>query len=143
MTKHDDKIKTLLSTVENQKNNLGTKPRASWKTNGIFKYEGGSNYFNLNTVKEPQPLIDALATLLVRESRQDQAAHRLDAQAKPFEWDGYTIAGWEADFKLRIEILKWDAKKAQLEATQKKLKSLVSDEAKTEMELADIEKLLE
>ena len=67
MSKHDDKIEVLLEKVEEQKNGLGTKPRAVWNTNGIFKYTDEA-YFNLNTIKNDfQPFIDALSFLLTIE----------------------------------------------------------------------------
>lgn len=140
MTKHDDKIKVLLATVELQKNNLGTKPRASWKTNGIFKYKDSAPHFNINTARDPQQLVDALAYLLEKQGLQSQAAHRLDVDLKPMEWDGYPVSEWESDFKQRVEILKWEARKAQLTATETKLQSRISEDAKTEKELEEIEK---
>lgn len=139
MAKHDEKIKVLLAKVEEQKNNLGTKPKASWETNGIFKYPEPSNYFNLNTVREAQPLVDALAFLLERDVMQREAAEKLGVPAKQFSWNGYTLAEWEKDFKRRIDILSWEERKAKLDETKKKLGTLVSEEAKTEMELAAIE----
>jgi hypothetical protein len=141
MSAHDDKIKVLLEKVEEQKAGLGTKPKASWETNGIFKYTDGS-YFNINTVKDPQRLVNALALLLEKESLQGQAAERLGVEAQSLDWNGFPVSDWEADFKKRIDIVKWQERKKQLEATKKKLKSLVSDEGKTEMALADIEKML-
>lgn len=141
MTKHDDKIKTLLATVEQQKAALGTKPRASWVTNAIFKYKDGT-HLNLNTVRTSQPLVDALAYLLEKQGLQQAAANHLGVRLEPFSWEGYSLQEWMQDFKLRLDILHWEDKKAQLEATKKKLHALVSEEAKTEMELADIEKML-
>jgi len=146
MTKHDDKIKLLLAKVEDQQNNLGVKPKAAWNTNGIFKYKDGS-FFNLNTVRDGQPLVEALACLLEKESSHRQAAERLGIGLqgmvlKPFLWDGNSVSDWEKDFKKRLDIIGWEARKAQLDDTKKKLKSLVSEEAKTEMELEDIEKTL-
>lgn len=141
MSLHDDKIKTLLLKVEDQKNGLGTKPRASWNTNGIFKYRDGT-FFNLNTVRDFQPLVEALASLLEKEIVHQEAATRLGVNVKPFVWDGFSILDWEADFKKRLEIINWEDKKTKLDETKKKLNSLVSDEAKTEMELENIEALL-
>lgn len=142
MAKNDDKIKALITKVEEQQGNLGSKPRGTWNTNGIFKYPGGKDFFNLNTIKDPQPLVEALSFLLEKELLHNQAAERLGVPVKPFIWDDKTISEWEGDFKKRLEIVNWENKKAQLEDTKKKLKSLVSEEAKTEMELANIESLL-
>jgi hypothetical protein len=43
---------------------------------------------------------------------------------------------------MRLSILKWEAKKQELDATQSKLSQLVSEEARTEMELEKIAKSL-
>lgn len=141
MAKHDDKIKELMAKVEVQQSGLGTKPKASWLTNGIFKYKDGS-YFNLNTVKSHQQLVEALAAVLERQTVLQEAASRLGVQAEPVLWDGYSTEDWTADFKKRIEVILWEERKTQLEATKKKLGTLVSEEARTGMELENIEKLL-
>jgi hypothetical protein len=141
MTKHDDKIRDLLARVEEQQAGLGTKPKAAWQTNAIFKYKDGS-FFNLNTVKDPQPLVEALATLLERETLLQEAGKRLGVPVQSVMWDGYSVTEWEQDFQKRIQIIRWEERKAQLDATKKKLNSLVSEEAKTELELATIEHLL-
>lgn len=90
----------------------------------------------------PQPLVEALSYLLEKELLHKEAAERLGLEVKPFVWDNYSINDWQADFKKRVEVLAWEEKKARLDETKKKLNSLVSEEAKTEMELADIENSL-
>lgn len=147
--KNDEKIKLLLEKAESQKAALGTKPRASWDTNAIFKYSVSSTgspkegqWFNINAIRDPQTFVEALAFLLERDHLHTQAAGRLGVTVKPLMWDGYPVSAWEHDFKLRIEIINWENRKTQLEDTQKKLKALVSDEGKTEMELANLEGLL-
>lgn len=141
MSKNDAKIKELLEKVEEQKANLGVKPRGSWITNGIFKYDD-KNYFNLNTVQNFQGLVDALAFLLEKNLLQETAAKRLEIEQPAFIWNGYSLEDWEADFKKRIEIVNWQKRKELLDKTKKKLHALISEETKTEMELDDIAKLL-
>jgi len=139
---NDDKIKVLLEAVETQQASLGKKPRAAWRTNAVFKREGRS-HLNINTVKDPLVLVGALAFLLESTACQQEAAERLGVQTKAFEWDGYTLEDWEEDFKLRIGIVQWQGRKAKLDITKKKLKSLITEETRTAMELDDIEKLLQ
>ena len=144
MSKQNDiVIKELLKKVEDKKADLGTKERASWRTNGIFKYVSGQGFFNLNTVTDATILIQALASLVVNEQCCNEAAKRLDLPIHEYRWDGYSIKDWEEDFKTRIRTLEYDKKKKSLDATKQKLSSLVSEEAKTEMELEDIKKLLD
>lgn len=139
---NDDKIKLLLAKVEEQQANLGTRPKAHYESNGSFQYKDGRGHFNLNTVTNFRVFVDALAFLLDSKGLQDQAAERLDVKPEPFAWDGSTIEEWEQDFKTRIAIVEWQSRKKKLAATKKKLNTLVSEEARTEMELTDIEKLL-
>jgi len=140
---NDDKIKLLMAKVEEQKAALGTKPRAKWNTNAVFKYPSG-DYVNLNTVNAGDfgRLVDALSFLLTNEDARSQAAERLGIGAPRFEHGGFTIAEWEEDFKLRIGIVGYDGRKRKLDATSAKLKGLVSEGTRTEMELAEIEALL-
>ncbi len=139
MSKHDAKIKVLLAKVEEQQAGLGTKPKASWITNGLFKFRD-SKFFNLNTVKDPQQLVDAVAHMLSAQADNTQAADMLGVPAKTIEWDGYFLGEWVKDFKRRIEIIQWDERKAQLEATKAKLKALRSEDAKTGDALDELEK---
>jgi len=60
MTKHDAKIKQLLSKVDSEKKKLGIKPKISWNTNCLFRYDD-HRHFNLNTVKDTNVLVEALA----------------------------------------------------------------------------------
>jgi len=141
MTKFDDKIKLLLAKVEEQQTGLGLKPKANWATNCVFKNKDGT-FFNLNTVKETNVLVEALSVLLAKEQLHEQAAKMLGVSVTDFKWDGYSVADWAGDFKKRINMLSYEDKKEVLEKNKQKLKSLVSEEAKTEEELGRIEKLL-
>lgn len=141
MAKNDDRIKSLLGQIEDQQAKLGQKPKPNYSTNAIFKHKDGT-FFNLNTVRDPQVLVDALGTLLGSELSRQEAVKRLNAPSAPVIVDGFTLSEWEGDFRKRVEIILWEEKKAHLDATKKKLKELVSEEAKTEMELDAIQKLL-
>ena len=138
---NDAKIKTLLKKVEEQREALGDKPKAAWQTNGIFKFDG-TRHFNLNTVTNAGPLVEALSFLLGKQATIKEAGDRLGVKTESLVWEGYEVEQYEADFKLRLEIIQWEDKKKQLNATEKKLNSLVSEEARTEMELDDIAALL-
>lgn len=50
MAKNDEKIKALLTKVEEQQAALGTKPKANWTTTGIFKYDE-TRHININVVR--------------------------------------------------------------------------------------------
>lgn len=143
VAKNDGKIKQLMQKVEEQRAALGTKPRAKWNTNAVFKYPNG-DYVNLNTVNAGDfgKLVDAMAYLLTTEGLRAEASERLGVEAEPFTHGGYTIEEWEEDFKLRIGIVGYDGRKKKLAALEKKLKGLISEGTRTEMELEEIEGLL-
>jgi len=140
MSKNDVTIKALMAKVEAQKKDLGTRERVSWLTNGMFKRDS-DNYFNLNTVVDGFRLAEALGFLIIENEGFNEACKRLNVAAK-FKWDGYTVDEWQTDFQTRMRVVNWDKKKKQLEATKSKLGSLVSEEARTEMELEEIASLL-
>ena len=141
MAKNDEMIKSLMAKVAEQKEALGVKQKVLWQTNAIFKFSD-SRHINLNAVRLVTELVDAMAFLLNLNKTYDEAAKILGVSVTSFEWNGYTVAEWTTDFKTRISILAYEAKKAQLDATQGKLSTLVSEEARTEMELENIAKLL-
>jgi 5-formaminoimidazole-4-carboxamide-1-beta-D-ribofuranosyl 5'-monophosphate synthetase len=80
--------------------------------------------------------------MLGQRQTLSEAATRLGVVVPEASFGGYTVYEWEEDFKLRISILKWEEKKRKLEETEKKLSALVSEEARTEMELEKIAKSL-
>jgi len=137
---NDEKIKALLKTVEEKRKALGTKPRARWVTNGLFK--GSNDTFNLNIVKSTDRLVHALASLVVHKEATEVAARMLGVDAPDVKQDGYTILEWSEDFKLRMNILNYDKRKKELTSLEAKLKKLISEGTRTEMELADIAELL-
>jgi hypothetical protein len=142
MSKNDSAIKELLQKVEEQKASLGNKERVVWLTNGIFKKDA-SNFFNINTVTDPIILAHALGFLLVQHDGFNRACEKYLGINGEFKWDGYSIEDWIEDFMTRNRVIEYDRKKKVLDATKAKLNSLVSEEARTEMELNDIKKLLE
>ena len=140
-TKNDAVIKELMAKVEQQKAGLGKRAKATLQTNGIFKFNSTS-FFNLNTIAEPYRLVEALGFLIAKSEAFKVARLKLGVEAE-FKWDDYTVDEWESDFKTRISLIDWDNKKKQLEETQKRLSQLVSEDARTEMELENITKALQ
>jgi len=142
-TKNDVLIKELMQKVEEQKASLGPREKVAWETNGIFKFDSevSGNFFNLNTVTDSETLAKALGFLILQEEGFLRACNRFGITSK-YKWGGYTVEEWEKDFQTRIKVIQYDKKKKQLDETKKKLAALVSEEARTEMELEDIKKLL-
>jgi hypothetical protein len=142
MSKNDAVIKDLMAKVESQKKSMGTKPRVVWATNGLFK-KSAADFFNVNVVTDYSVLASAMGFLIVQEEAFVKGCRELGLDdTLEYKWDGYTVGDWRGDFKTRAEMIEWDKKNKLLEATKAKLSSLVSEEARTEMELQEIEKLL-
>lgn len=139
MSNNDTKIKALLETISAKKDALGPKPRISYKTNGVFKYEN-NDFFNINTIVDPQKLVDALSYLLIKQNFNDVAANLLSVPHKVLQWNGYSMDEWCEDFKTRLSVVSWEAKK-ELEAAELKLKKLVSEDTRTAMEIDEIASL--
>lgn len=137
--KNDGLIKELMLKVEEQKKALGNKARITWLTNGIFK---GTTTFNINTVTEPTVLAEALSILICKEEYFITACNVLNIKNPKFKYEGYFVEEWLEDFKTRIAMLEYNAKKKVLDETQAKLSALVSEEARTEMALDEIKNLL-
>ena len=141
MSNNDSKIKALLETISTKKDALGPKPRISYKTNGVFKYDN-NDFFNINTIAEPQKLVEALSYLLSKQSFNDTAANMLSVPTKTLQWNGYTMDEWCEDFKTRLSVVSWEIKKKELEVFELKLKKLVSEDTRTAMEIDEIAGLL-
>ncbi len=142
MAKNDERIKELIKITEAKKAALGTKPKAAWKTNGIFKVAMVEKHLNLNTVNNVETLVDALAALLIYRTSIQEAEKILGLQLSERQHDGYPLSDWVADFKLRISMIKYDEEKKKIEALETQLKSLISEDCKTEMALDEITKSL-
>ena len=141
MSKHDKQIQQLLTIINTKKGELGKKPKITWNTNGIFRFDE-QRYFNLNVVKDTDILVDALAFLLQQNEMRSKAASMLGVEHTTFQWNGFTLKDWEDDFTLKTQMIKWYSEQKKLSNLQTKLTGLVSEEAKTEMELEKIKILL-
>jgi len=138
---NDAQIKTLLEVVDKKKKELGDKPTRTSITNGLFKYDD-RNTVNINTVNDATVFVEILSFILDKRKTAEEASKRLGVEAKEFTWAGFTLGQWEEDFKSRVELIKWNQKKKDFDATNKKLKELISDDGKTAMALEEIAKSL-
>lgn len=146
MSKNDEAILTLINKIEEKKASLGKRPIASWKTCGVFRYYNDPNkFFNINTVVNSEQFVEAVSTMIMYDEVRRKSCEMLGVDPSSITmpmWNGYTLTDWIHDFKLRISIIQWDNEKRKLEDMDKKLKGLVSEEAKTGMEIDAISKAL-
>lgn len=131
-TAHDKKVKDLLAAVEKKRADLGTKPKAIWKTNGVV--EG----ININTLNTTEKCVVLAAKLLSEQGVTKQACEFLGVKETDSQRAEYLKDALD-DLKLRVSIVQWDAEKKKLTAMEKKLKDLRSEDLKTEDELASLE----
>jgi hypothetical protein len=131
MSTNDDKIKELLNQLNDKKNKLGKRERHVLETNGLLKIDDKS--FNINTINNPNVIVELLANLISRENNYNEAAKRLNIQSQ-FTWNGYTIEQWETDFRNR--------KLKELKELENRLNSLISDDGKTSLEIDNISGVL-
>ena len=129
---NDIKIKSLLKTIEEKRNQLGTKPKVAWKTNGIIKLENAT--YNINTINSIELCIEIAANLIKNRSAIKEAHLFLEVEYKEDD----SISDTLSDIKLRANIIRWDIEKKKLQAMESKLKDLRSVDAKTEDALSEI-----
>lgn len=140
MTKNDKRIEEILKKVDEQKKALGVKPKLQLVTNGVLSIN--MTTCNINVATIPQ-LIAAYAALLRIEqdvSLTHAAANALGVEVPETLVCGYTTDQWMSDITDRVELVKWILRKMELEKTEATLKQMISEDAKTNSALADIEK---
>ena len=143
MAKFDAKVQKLIEEVKKRRASISKTEKSTWITNGSFRCSEYSTEgsFNLQTVTDEIVLAKALAFLIDREGAFKEACKRLDAKGD-FLWLGYSVLDWESDFKTRLAKVRLTSERKKLAAVEKQLESLMSDELKTDIQLAEIEKML-
>ena len=143
MAKNDVRVQKLIEEVKKRKDSISKTEKATWITNGSFRcFENSTEgSFNLQTVTNEVVLAKALAFLIDREGSFKEACKRLDVKGS-FVWLGYSVSDWESDFKTRLAKVRLNSEKKKLATLEKQLESLMSDDLKTDMQLAEIEKML-
>jgi hypothetical protein len=132
---NDKKIKELLAAVEKKRKELGTKPRLHLKTNGLIE---GTNINTINTLDK----CVVLAAKLMQEQSFTQEACRVLGVPEQNTERVTMLRNCLDDLKLRTEVIQWEAEKKKLQAMERKLKDLRSEDAKTQDALADIASML-
>jgi hypothetical protein len=139
--KNDTRIKELKAKVEEQKVKLGKKPRATFLTNAVFNDEnGGPSPVNLNVLRSKEDIVKFAAKLVGLQSNHEKACNLLDIDIIPLVVSRYPVSDWLEDVKTRVKIIEFEENQKKLDATQAKLDQLLSEDAKTELALEDIEK---
>lgn len=130
---NDAKIKALLDSIEQKKGQLGTKPRAVWRTNGVIEEK------NINTITSIDVCVGLAASLIGKKDAVEKACEFLGVALND---SGNGVDDALVDLKLRVQMLQWDMEKKKLGVLEKQLKDLRSEDLKTEDAIADITKAI-
>lgn len=134
MSKNDEKIIALKNSIEAKKKELNVSVRFSPITNCNLELDGVR--YNINTLAKEQ-----LITLLVKLNMYRVSSHDLNISCN-FKISGYSVSEWMTDIQSKIEVLNYKDEDNKLKQLEVKLTRMLSDEKKTELELAEIENLL-
>jgi len=143
MSKNDDSIKALLKKVEEQMFDLGAKPKSVLITNGVWGRLGEKTTVNINTVSDKEVIIEIMSELLKSSYFKNMACEKLGMSPYANKFYGFSQKDWETDLKFRLSVIAWNEKSEKLSETKAKLNNLMSEDVKTELELAKILKSLE
>lgn len=139
---NDVKIEQYRKTIEEKRIELGEKPRAHYTTNALLKLPEAGLTCNLNLLNTIPACVDITQQLLMHTQFRDKANELLGTNV-PYVIGNYTVEQWVADIKIRVSIIEWEAGNKKLQAMDKKLADLRSNDAKTADAIGDIAKELD
>lgn len=129
---NDKKIRELKEVIQKQIEEM-PKIEKDFKTNLSLTFYG--TYYNLNVVPENE-----LMELLIRLYNYKQAID--DLKLENFELCNYSVPDWMNDIQLLIRIKHNNTRLAELRKNYNKIDSMLSDTARTEDFLNELEKFL-
>lgn len=146
--KMDEAVLHLLTKVREKKEAIkATQKKPQWQTSctlslGLGRDGSAQDRLNIQTVRDNVKLVEVGAFLLRREKDMQQAATLLGVEYDS-SYMGYPISDWTTDLKTRVEMLKLEKQKRELDALNKRVDKLVSPEQRREMELIELQKILQ
>jgi len=133
--KNDAKILALKTKIEEKKKLLKVKIKLA-KTNCVIALDG-INY-NLN-VTDSQTLLYLMARLTILKETCAKFSHLKD---NTLRFSGYSIDNWLYDISNKLDSLSNKEETSNLHVIEEKLTKLLSDDAKIESEIDNIDALL-
>ena len=137
---NDARIREYRDAVEIKREKLGCKPTLGYVTNALLEING--DRVNLNTLYNETKCVELVGILLASDSFTKQANKALGTNIER-KFGDYSVAQWIKDIKSRLKLLAWEQDKKKLNAMNKKLEALMSDDAKTADAIASIAAQLE
>lgn len=138
----DKIVNALFEKLQEKKKQIEKIEKPQWKTNFSFGYDPSqSARINIQTCDVAQ-LIEINGWLNDRNRSWDLSCEELGLSGKKFQWQGFDLAEWKHDIKVRIAKISIDAKKKELKALEEKLNTLVSPEQRRLLEIEAVSKAL-
>jgi hypothetical protein len=134
MASNDTKIKKVMELLEKQKADL-VPVKLTFNTHALYKANG--KVVNLNVVNSKQELIMLLAECITFKDSLQKAKDMVGSDVDSLI-DGFTIDDWIHDVKLKYQFVEFKDKQKSIKLTEKKLEQLLSEDARTEIELDSI-----
>ena len=124
---------------------LGEKMKGVKKIQeSVFKTEGRLSGFNKSVQEETDisNLVKMAGVIVAREQQYEAGAKALGLQTYPvFKAEKYSVNAWIEDIKLRIDIIENKDKLEKLKSLEDSIKSMMSNQDKLAIILADLEKV--
>lgn len=133
MSKNDEKIIALKAQIEIKKEELKKIARFNPMTSCSIELDGVR--YNLHTLDKKQ-----LTSLLVKLNMYRISLE--DLEIEEFDICGYNVTDWIEDIKNKLEVINQREEQNKLKQLESKLTKMLSEEKKTELELAEIENIL-
>ena len=126
-----------MEEVKRRRSGLGELKKPQWTTSCSLQLPG---FERLNIQVETDLALLAIAAFQLESMEEAicRAEERFDASIA-HTWKGYVITDWISDIGLRIRITQMQSEQQRLEALERCLDALLSQDQRREMELAKIE----
>lgn len=135
-TNLDAKILALQAKLQEKKKEIENIETSKWLTSCVFKFPGSSEIFNIQTITDESLLF------FIQNWCQQQLNPMRSAGSKPLVWLNYNLNDWIADVGTRIQRMTLAQKKAEFKNMENTLESLLSNDAKADKILKEIESKL-
>ena len=134
--KNDERILALREQIEVKKKTLGKQPRFSPITTCIIDYNGERiNLHTMNTVRDIDQFLVCLNMWVM-------SAENLGVNPADIMMSGFSIVDWMDDLRSKREVVVYQEEAKKLNALNKQLEKLLSEDKKTELEIDAIAELL-
>jgi hypothetical protein len=134
----DSEIFQIKEKIFQKKKELESISKPQWKTNCNIEIFGKKQNLHVSTMGDCHTILSFLLTM---QEKSEEASSILGYDDTPF-YMGYPLADWIHDVTMRGKILNKKRMEEKFVILNSKLDALLSDDAKREIEIKEIKKLL-